>query len=156
MKGEKSNERVRDRMHSNGRTGDFLSHLTTISLRPPCSRKHDITPLQEDCQTQFYQEYRKVAEEYDKDFLKKYEEDLNTTLIFVSLSGFSRTLVDKRIRLDSFPLSLLRLLSKSTLSSNPIRTTRPPLCCASSFTRSTTLRSATTFPPSHSGPGPHI
>jgi hypothetical protein len=25
-----------------------------------------------------------VAEEYDKEFMKKYDEDLNTTLIFVS------------------------------------------------------------------------
>jgi hypothetical protein len=30
--------------------------------------------------------YHKVAEEYDKEFLKKYDEDLNTTLIFVSLA----------------------------------------------------------------------
>ena len=30
--------------------------------------------------------YRKEAEEYDKEFMKKYDEDLNTTLIFVSLA----------------------------------------------------------------------
>ena len=41
-------------------------------------------PTQEDHQTHFYENYRKVAEEYDKEFLKKYDEDLNTTLIFVS------------------------------------------------------------------------
>ena len=92
-----------DKTHSNGRPGDFLSHLTTISFTPSCSPGHDITPPQEDPQTQFYKEYRKVAEEYDKDFLKKYEEDLNTTLIFVSLSGFSLTPVDQQIRLDCFP-----------------------------------------------------
>ena len=40
---------------------------------------------QEDHQARFYEAYRKVAEEYDKEFLKKYDEDLNTTLIFVSL-----------------------------------------------------------------------
>lgn len=34
----------------------------------------------------FYDKYYKVAEEYDKVFMKKHEEDLNTTLIFVSLS----------------------------------------------------------------------
>jgi hypothetical protein len=27
-----------------------------------------------------------VAEQYDKEFLKKYDEDLNTTLIFVSVA----------------------------------------------------------------------
>ena len=28
--------------------------------------------------------YRREAEEYDREFIKKYDEDLNTTLIFVS------------------------------------------------------------------------
>jgi hypothetical protein len=56
-----------------------------MSLRPFCSRKQDVFPIdQEDHQARFYEVYRKVAEEYDKDFLKKYDEDLNTTLIFVS------------------------------------------------------------------------
>ncbi|KAF9780438.1 hypothetical protein BJ322DRAFT_981223, partial [Thelephora terrestris] len=39
----------------------------------------------EDYQTRFYDNYRKVAEEYDKDFLKRYGEDLDTTLIFAGL-----------------------------------------------------------------------
>ena len=38
----------------------------------------------DDHRARFYEEYRKVAEEYDKEFLKKHDEDLNTTLIFVS------------------------------------------------------------------------
>ena len=33
----------------------------------------------------FYDKYYKVAEEYDKVFMRKHEEDLNTTLIFVSI-----------------------------------------------------------------------
>ena len=41
-------------------------------------------PAQEGLKTRFYEDYRKVAEEYDKEFLKKYAEDLDTTLIFVS------------------------------------------------------------------------
>jgi len=28
--------------------------------------------------------YRREAEEYDREFVKHYEEDLNTTLVFVS------------------------------------------------------------------------
>ena len=52
----------------------------------PCSKENDITPAQEDLQARFYNEYHKVAEEYDKEFLKKYDDDLNTTLIFVSLN----------------------------------------------------------------------
>ena len=38
---------------------------------------------QEDFRAQFYERYRKEAEEYDKEFMKKHDEDLNTTLIFV-------------------------------------------------------------------------
>ena len=37
----------------------------------------------EDFRGKFYERYRKEAEEYDKEFLKKHDEDLNTTLIFV-------------------------------------------------------------------------
>ena len=50
------------------------------------STKQDVQPTQEDHQDLFYEDYRKVAEEYDKEFLKKYDEDLNTTLIFVSFT----------------------------------------------------------------------
>ena len=32
----------------------------------------------------FYEKYRKEAEYFDKEFIKKYNEDLNTTLIFMS------------------------------------------------------------------------
>ena len=51
----------------------------------PYSKKQDTSPVQEDHKTRFYEDYRKVAEEYDKEFIKKYDEDLNTTLIFVSI-----------------------------------------------------------------------
>lgn len=43
----------------------------------------------EDPRARFYEDYRKVAEEYDKEFMKRYDEDLNTTLIFVGLLFFS-------------------------------------------------------------------
>ena len=36
-----------------------------------------------DLRSRFYNEYRKEAEEYDREFVKKHDEDLNTTLIFV-------------------------------------------------------------------------
>ena len=39
---------------------------------------------QEEYRSKFYEYYHKEAEEYDKEFVKKYDEDLNTTLIFVS------------------------------------------------------------------------
>jgi hypothetical protein len=40
--------------------------------------------MQKGHQAKFYEHYRRVADEYDKEFLKKYEEDLDTTLILVS------------------------------------------------------------------------
>ena len=65
--------------------GSLLS-ATKMSLSQSCRAKQDKLPVdREDHQARFYEVYRKVAEEYDEDFLKKYEEDLNTTLIFVSL-----------------------------------------------------------------------
>ena len=33
---------------------------------------------------EFYDKFQREADEYDGDFIKKYDEDLNTTLIFVS------------------------------------------------------------------------
>ena len=62
-------------------------HPTRMSPSQFCRAKQDKLPVdREDHQARFYEVYRKVAEEYDEDFLKKYEEDLNTTLIFVSLA----------------------------------------------------------------------
>ena len=39
-----------------------------------------------DARTRFHEQFRKEADEYDKDFHKKYHDDLNTTLIFVCCS----------------------------------------------------------------------
>lgn len=46
-----------------------------------------------DLRTDFYSAYQKEAAEYDTNFVKQYDEDLNTTLIFVSppLSSTFRT-----------------------------------------------------------------
>jgi len=53
----------------------------------------------------FYDKYYKVAEESDKVFMKKHEEDLNTTLIFVSwLIWRPRIPNDRSHRLVYFPL----------------------------------------------------
>jgi len=41
----------------------------------------------EEIRSRFYEGYRKLAEEYDKELDKRYDEDLNTTLIFVSLAS---------------------------------------------------------------------
>jgi hypothetical protein len=59
-------------------------------LTPPHSPAQGTPPTQ-DHRAQFYEDYHKVAEEYDKEFLKKHDEDLNTTLIFVCSA---RVLID--------------------------------------------------------------
>ena len=44
-----------------------------------------LEPLRtKDSRTDFFAVYRKEAAEFDKDYIQKYDEDLNTTLIFVS------------------------------------------------------------------------
>jgi len=47
------------------------------------SKELDSLPTQEHHRTEFYEVYRREAKEYDRDFIKKYDEDLNTTLVFV-------------------------------------------------------------------------
>ena len=54
-----------------------------LNVKPSCSRKPDPPPTEEDYKTKFYELYRREAEEYDREFIKRYDEDLNTTLIFV-------------------------------------------------------------------------
>jgi len=39
--------------------------------------------MDQDHHDQFYEHYCKDAKEYDREFTKKHDEDLNTTLIFV-------------------------------------------------------------------------
>ena len=52
-------------------------------LKTSRSQQQGALSTQGNRQAQFYDYYRKVAEEYDKEFLKRYGEDLDTTLIFV-------------------------------------------------------------------------
>ena len=41
---------------------------------------------QEHLRAEFYKNYQKEVVEYDRGFMKKYDDDLTTTLIFVSLA----------------------------------------------------------------------
>jgi len=52
-----------------------------FTAKPTGSEKKGSNPRAE-----FYAKYKQEAEHADKDFQKKYEEDLNTTLIFVCSS----------------------------------------------------------------------
>ena len=38
---------------------------------------------------EFYDKFKRAADEHDRDFIKKYDEDMNTTLIFVSIFSAS-------------------------------------------------------------------
>ena len=65
-------------------TINHSQYLKGASIRTPPRTKQDLSSTQEDHRTRFFDDYRKEAEEYDREFTKKYDEDLNTTLIFVS------------------------------------------------------------------------
>jgi hypothetical protein len=65
-----------------------VSHLWSV-FKPLGSQEQDVPLTHEDFRTKFYETYRREAEEYDREFIKKYDEDLNTTLIFVSFLCFS-------------------------------------------------------------------
>ena len=58
-------------------------------FKPLCSQEKELPSVQGDPRAEFYDVYRREAEEYDREFIKKYDEDLNTTLIFVSLADLS-------------------------------------------------------------------
>ena len=64
-----------------------LSFISRTSFETQHNRKQDVPSTQEDHRARFFEEYRKEAEDYDREFMKKYDEDLNTTLIFVSFSS---------------------------------------------------------------------
>jgi len=65
-----------------------LSLVPLWSVFEPLCSQEELSSAQEDPRAEFYDVYRGEAEEYDREFIKKYDEDLNTTLIFVSLAGW--------------------------------------------------------------------
>ena len=58
-------------------------------LKSPNSQRKDAQSIQEDFRAEFYKYYHKEAEEYDKEFIKRHDEDLNTTLMFMRLEADS-------------------------------------------------------------------
>jgi len=70
-----------------------MGKLSFVSFRsiskPLCSQEKGLPSAHKDPRADFYDMYRREAEEYDREFIKKYDEDLNTTLIFVSLASWS-------------------------------------------------------------------
>ena len=82
--------RSRKRRNSSGasaqsadRSADHRSIETVV--KPLYSHKPDQLPTEEDHRTKFYDTYHREADEYDREFIKRHDEDLNTTLIFVCI-----------------------------------------------------------------------
>ena len=65
-----------------------MEHAFTASLQKFFSAKA-IEKKDSHPRAEFYAKYKQEAEHADKDFQKKYEEDLNTTLIFVCFPIYS-------------------------------------------------------------------
>jgi hypothetical protein len=42
--------------------------------------------------TEFYEKFERAADDHDRDSIKKYDEDLNTTLIFASIFSASTSI----------------------------------------------------------------
>ena len=66
------------------------------TVETPGSQKKHLPPTVENYRTQFYETYRKEAKDYDEEFIKKYDQDLDTTLIFVCYAYCSGTCVFNR------------------------------------------------------------
>ena len=80
----------------------------------------------DDPRVDFYTVYEREAAQYDIDYIKKYDDDLNTTLIFVR--RLSCTLVDnltRSCRPVCFLLSVPLSSSPFTPSFNPTPMTNP-------------------------------
>ena len=81
----------------------------------------------EDPRLDFYTMYKKEATEYDTDLVRKYDEDLSTTLIFVRSSSCAHVNKLTKFRRPVCSLPSARLsLSTFTTSFNPIPTTNLP------------------------------
>jgi len=81
----------------------------------------------DDPRLDFYTMYKREATEYDTDYVKKYDEDLNTTLIFVrySLTTLDHYFTRSLRRVCSPPSARLSSLT-STPTSDLARTSNPP------------------------------
>ena len=89
--------------------------------QPKLSLTTSRSQKQDDREARFYDNYRRVAEEYDKDLLKKYGGDLDTTLIFVgSAQSFDEhVLIEQQAGLFSAVTSAFIIEVDSQLQPDP-------------------------------------
>jgi len=109
--------------------------VTDIRFSLQSALKEFFDPLRtNDPRADFFAVYRKESEEFDRDYARKYDEDLNTSLIFVSrpiLIIYTEHLPQSVSRLVCSLQSAQRSSSTSNQSYNRTRTTRPPPTCGS-------------------------
>jgi len=73
----------------NGARNRWTGEYRLASLRHRSALNHvqsawaGLLSTHEDIRTRLYEKYPREAEEHDREFIKKYDEDMNTTLIFV-------------------------------------------------------------------------
>ena len=93
----------------------------------------------DDPKLDFYTMYRRETMEYDTEYMAKYNEDLNTTLIFVRvfLLSFSHHSVDRVLRLVCSRRSVPPSSSMSSPSSSQIPPNGPKPTSAQSSSAST-------------------
>ena len=103
-----------------------------------------------DPRVDFYTMYKREATEYDTDYVKKYDEDLNTTLIFVRCSPPAPVnhLTCSHRRVCSLPSA--RLLSSTSIpTSDPTRTNNLQPSSVPSSSPSISPPSPVKLPPFH-------
>ena len=132
----------------------YLPHLNnipfTIRSFQDALRTFFLPITNDDARLDFYTMYKREATEYDTDYVKKYDEDLNTTLIFVSLVPFAlaNDLTCRCRRVFSLP-SVPPSSSTSTRASNPIPANNPLLSSVQSSSPSINPPSRTKPPLLH-------
>ena len=132
----------------------------TISCRHPLSRqctevleqggKVPPTHQDDDPRLAFHTMCKREATEHDTDYVRKHDDNLNTTLIFVRFS--SRTVVNyptRAYRQICSPPSFQLLLSTSNQTSNPTQTTDLWPSSAPSSSLSISLLSPARLPSFH-------
>ena len=135
------------------RSGGPGSIARTIKLTPYSIQealRMYLQPIKnDDPQLDFYTMYKRETTEYDTEYMQKYNEDLNTTLIFVSSCvPLSPCSADYIFRLVCSLLSAPPSSSTSSPTSSQILMNDPKLTCAQSSSASTHPLLPTKIPPS--------
>ena len=138
-------------------TGRFSLASDQNVTNTPNSWAQDLPPTHDDCRARFYEHYRKEAEEYDKETIKKYDEDLNTTLIFVSFVQGSGSPILTRVTGWSILRGHLRIHHRPQLSAptGPERRNRRSPPCSHLQDRQYHVRQRGSNPPAMDRPSAH-